>query len=59
MEEPTNGRLPFLDVLVQKLPSGDFETSAYHKETIAEVVLHFDSSHPAKTQLYQGYFRQS
>ncbi len=47
MEEPTNDRLPFLDVLVQKLPSGDFETSIYRKETNAEAVLHFDSNHPA------------
>ncbi len=47
MEELTNDRLPFLDVLVQKLPSGDFETSVYRKETYADVVLHFDSNHPA------------
>ncbi len=31
--ELTNGRLPFLDVLVQKLPSGDFETFGYRKNT--------------------------
>ncbi len=46
MEEPTNDRLPFLDVLVQKLPSGDFDTSVNRKETNANVVLHFDSNHP-------------
>ncbi len=47
MEESTNDRLPFLDVLVQKLPSGHFETSVYRKETDADVVLHFDSKRPA------------
>ncbi len=47
MEEPTNDRLPFLDVFVQKLPSGDSETSVYRKETNADVVLHIDSNHPA------------
>ncbi len=39
MEEPTNDRFPFLDVLVQKLPSGDFETSIYRKEMNADVDL--------------------
>ncbi len=47
MEEPTNDRLPFLDVLVQWLPLGDFEIPVYLKETNAEVALHFDSNHPA------------
>ncbi len=47
MEEPTNDRLPFLDVLVQNLPSGHFETSVCRKETDADVVLHLDSNHPA------------
>ncbi len=46
IEEPTNERLPFLDVLVQKVPSGDFKISVYCKETYADVVLHFDSNHP-------------
>ncbi len=39
LEEPTNERLPFLDVLVQKLPSSDFETSIYRKEMNADVDL--------------------
>ncbi len=43
MQQPTNDRLPFLDVL----PSGDFETTVYHKETNDDVVLHFNSNHPA------------
>ncbi len=47
MEKPTNDRISFLDVLIQKLPSGDFEKSVYHKETNADVVLHFGSNHPA------------
>ncbi len=47
MEEPTNDRLPFLDVLAQMLPSGDFEKSVHCKETNAEIVLHVDSNHPA------------
>ncbi len=46
MEEPTNDNLPLLDVLVQKLPSSDFDTSVCRKETNANVVLHFDSNHP-------------
>ncbi len=29
MEKPTNDRLPFLDALVQKLPSGDKTTPTY------------------------------
>ncbi len=46
IEEPTNDGPPFLDVLVWNLPSIDFETSVYRKETNADVVLHFDSDHP-------------
>ncbi len=46
MGEPTNDRLQSLDVLVQKLPPGDFETPVYPKETNLDVVLHFNSSHP-------------
>ncbi len=38
MEEPTNEGSPFLDVLVWKLPSINFETSVYRKETNADVV---------------------
>ncbi len=45
MEEPANGILVFLDVLVQDLPSSDFETSVYRKESDVDVVLHFDSNH--------------
>ncbi len=50
-EEPTNERLPFLDVLVLKLPSGDFEMNT-------DVELHFDNkpSSLSQTFLYQGYF---
>ncbi len=46
-QQPTNDRLSFLDMLVQKLPSGDFEAFVYRKETNADAVLHFDSNHPA------------
>ncbi len=34
------------DLLVQKLPSGEFEASVNRKETNFDVVLHFDSNHP-------------
>ncbi len=37
MAELTNDRLSFLDVYVQKLPSGDFETSIYREEMKADV----------------------
>ncbi len=47
MVKPTNDRVPFLDVLVKKVPSGDCETSVYRKEINADVVLHFDSIHSA------------
>ncbi len=47
MGEPTIDRLPFLDVLVQKLPSGGIETSVCGKATNADVVLHFDSNDSA------------
>ncbi len=51
LEEPTNERLRFLDVMVQKLPSGDFEMNT-------DVELHFDNkpSSLSQTFLYQGYF---
>ncbi len=41
----TNGRFPFLHVLMQKLPSGDLESSVYRKGTNADVVLHHNSNH--------------
>ncbi len=47
METTTENKLPFLDVLVYKLPSGTFETSVYRKATNAHIVLHYDSNSPA------------
>ncbi len=47
METATENKLPFLDVLVHKLPSGTFETSVYRKATNADIVLHYDSNSPA------------
>ncbi len=38
METATENKLPFLDVLVHKLPSGTFETSVYKKATNADIV---------------------
>ncbi len=40
-------KLPFLDVLVHKLPSGTLEASVYRKATNADIVLHYDSNSPA------------
>ncbi len=47
METAAENKLPFLDVLVHKLPSGTFEASVYTKATNADIVLHYDSNSPA------------
>ncbi len=47
METAKENKLPFLDVLVHKLPSRTFETSVYRKAANADIVLHYDSNSPA------------
>ncbi len=47
METAAENKLPFLDVLVHKLPSATFEASVYRKATNADIVLHYDSNSPA------------
>ncbi len=37
-------KLPFLDVVKHKLPSGKFETPVYRKATNADIVLHDHSN---------------
>ncbi|XP_070380681.1 uncharacterized protein [Dermacentor albipictus] len=44
-EEENNGRIPFLDVLVERT-SGGLKTSVYRKPTHTEKYLSFDSAHP-------------
>ncbi|XP_075544026.1 uncharacterized protein LOC142578539 [Dermacentor variabilis] len=44
-EEENNGRIPFLDVLVERTSSG-LRTSVYRKPTHKGKYLSFDSAHP-------------
>ncbi len=46
METAAENKLPFLNVLVHKLPSGTFEALVYRKATNADIVLHYDSNSP-------------
>ena len=45
-EEEENGKLPFLDVLVQRLPNGQLETTVYRKQKHTDQILNFGSNHP-------------
>ena len=44
----TEGRLPFLDVMITKKNS-NIETSVFHKPTAVDRCLHFKSNHPHST----------
>ncbi len=63
METATENKLPILDVLVHKLPSGTFETSVYRKATNADIVLHYSpASHKrylAESQLTAAMLRRA
>ncbi|XP_050532593.1 uncharacterized protein LOC126900718 [Daktulosphaira vitifoliae] len=43
METEENGKLPFLDVMVNKQPNGKFGTGVYRKSTHTDRYLHADS----------------
>ncbi len=47
METAAENKITFLDVLINKLPSGTFETSVYKKATHADIVLDYNSNSPA------------
>ncbi|BHF63015.1 hypothetical protein SprV_0200600400 [Sparganum proliferum] len=46
-EEATGGILPFLDVSIQTLSDGRLSTSVYRKDSSADVILNYESNHPA------------
>ncbi|BHF72558.1 hypothetical protein SprV_0401562500 [Sparganum proliferum] len=46
-EEATGGILPFLDVSIQTLSDGGLATSVYRKDSSADVILNYESDHPA------------
>jgi hypothetical protein len=45
-EEAQNDCLPFLDVLINRLPCGSLQTSVYRKDINADVILNYSSNHP-------------
>ncbi|BHF84727.1 hypothetical protein SprV_0902787800 [Sparganum proliferum] len=46
-EEAKGGTLPFLDVSIQKLSDGGIATSVHRKSSDAEIILSYQSNHPA------------
>ncbi|BHF74012.1 hypothetical protein SprV_0401709600 [Sparganum proliferum] len=46
-EEATGGILPFLDVSIRTLSDGGLTTSVYRKDSSADVILNYESNHPA------------
>ena len=46
MELESDGRLPFLDVLMCRRPDGSISTSVYRKDTHTDKYLDFSSHHP-------------
>ncbi len=46
MASAAENRLPFLDVLVHKLPPGMFKSSVYRKATNGDIVFHYHSNSP-------------
>ena len=52
VELESDGKLPFLDVLIQKeVDLGKFSTSVYRKPTHTDRYLPWDSCHPRKTRI--------
>ncbi|XP_072406376.1 uncharacterized protein [Chiloscyllium punctatum] len=45
-EEEKDNQLPFLDVVVQRTPNGEFTTKVYRKATHTDQVLNYESNHP-------------
>nr|VZI44369.1 unnamed protein product [Spirometra erinaceieuropaei] len=61
-EEATGGLLPFLGVSTQTLSDGGLATSVYRKDSSANVILNYESNHPAahkrscvRTLFHQAY----
>ncbi|BHF71067.1 hypothetical protein SprV_0401412100 [Sparganum proliferum] len=46
-KEATGGILPFLDVSIRTLSDGGLATSVYRKDSSADVILNYESNHPA------------
>ena len=47
MEEESDNRLPFLDVLIERTENGPLQTSVYRKATNTARVIQYESNHPA------------
>ncbi len=47
LDKEKYSNLPFLDILIHRLPTGTLETSVYRKSTHSDVVLNFHSNSPA------------
>ncbi|XP_072427995.1 uncharacterized protein [Chiloscyllium punctatum] len=45
-EEEQDNQLPFLDMMVQRTPNGEFTTKVYRKATHTDQVLNYESNHP-------------
>ena len=50
IEREVNGKLPFLDMSVQREDGGLMRTSVYHKPTHTDQLLKFDSHHPTSVK---------
>nr|VZI35292.1 unnamed protein product [Spirometra erinaceieuropaei] len=46
-EKAAGGILPFLDVSIQTLSDGGLATSVYRKDSSTDVILNYESNHPA------------
>ncbi len=47
LDKEKDSNLPFLDILIHRLPTGTLETSVYRKSPHSDVVLNFHSNSPA------------
>eukprot|EP00061_Rhincodon_typus_P017747 g46589.t1 len=46
IEEENNNQLQFLDVRVERMTNGEFQTSVYRKAAHTDQILNFHSNHP-------------
>ena len=50
-ESEKDGRIPFLDTEISRLPDGSLKLKVYHKPTHTDQYLHFESHHPLEHKL--------